>query len=969
MNGLSSQVASLQSQLSSALTEANSAAKAAQETASQAFNASKDASGVASEAYNLAAAAQEAASKGDAAAAQAAADAAKALAAANSANEAAAKAADAAIASAKEAAIKAAQEEVAKLKEEIDKSSSASSDDLKKLEEDLAKIKSNVEAVTGKIADAVTSVELLTSYYGNRNNIPWYGINTSWSPEKAKVSTTTSYNEDGEPVTVPYGWVSGLRLLMNGSEKANVFSKGVKNAITFVNGTQFQTPNSLYVRVSPTNAVLTPEQVSFVNSLGENIDEYVKVTNVERVNTLLTRADGQGGIWKIDMELVKYDKDFIAATMQTNPNGTWKSHTLFAVAVNNTTAADRQVISAYDVAFEKSDYTPESYLNFVVDETPVYQINNRATAYSRSFDGNYNDAQQYTELVWKASTTQEPTPAVAPNKNNVVEGDNRSYRDVYPVIEGVPFTVTLGDIWTYADGHKEFHAPENVRAMYVTLDDQNAVESAPSELNAWNSYKYEGLNTVVEAEDGIISIDLKVESGDNSKVLNDIIGFRVYAVNFDGTLVDPDGRAFYVQVGDETQDLSGTATKIVPTSTTIKNVYSELVGIDKISVKNVASLEWTTDADLLKTKPSFHAQFLASDKKTVLFTTEETKAPDAETLAKVAYVRTYVVDAWTAYEDGKTYNGTLSLKGSAGHVLATLNISFTKEMPGIPAGYAAKANQIVEGIYNAYLVPDEWAAGKAENGTMPMLYVFNLGKNKSDVTSEADKYEFTFAAAARNAKKAIVDNEIKAGDKNPTLVVAKEFIDGKTKHATTVSYNYGKITSKVDAKTKEPIDYIVEVDKFETIFTDIYDNNTYKWDWATLADLKKYGKVAASAKALPEDYLTEVVYGTETFEVNLDYILGTSSRDSEYNALLSEPYEESLEVVSATITTASGDTKGYEEYYKFNKVDGTKLVFDRKSDATNPTADVPSVLTITVKDSYGHTNHKVIISGLTIKQR
>lgn len=36
-------------------------------------------------------------------------------------------------------------------------------------------------------------------------------------------------------------------------------------------------------------------------------------------------------------------------------------------------------------------------------------------------------------------------------------------------------------------------------------------------------------------------------NGDN--IIDDIIGFRVYAVNYDGTLVDPDGKAFYVKLG------------------------------------------------------------------------------------------------------------------------------------------------------------------------------------------------------------------------------------------------------------------------------------------------------------------------------------------------------------------------------------------------------------------------------------
>jgi hypothetical protein len=38
------------------------------------------------------------------------------------------------------------------------------------------------------------------------------------------------------------------------------------------------------------------------------------------------------------------------------------------------------------------------------------------------------------------------------------------------------------------------------------------------------------------------------------KADGDVIGFRVFAVNCDGSLVDPDGRAFYVLVTSEPVD-------------------------------------------------------------------------------------------------------------------------------------------------------------------------------------------------------------------------------------------------------------------------------------------------------------------------------------------------------------------------------------------------------------------------------
>ena len=104
--------------------------------------------------------------------------------------------------------------------------------------------------------------------------------------------------------------------------------------------------------------------------------------------------------------------------------------------------------------------------------------------------------------------------------------DNRSNMQAYPAVQNKAITISLkekrGDKWV---------AAETVKAMYVTFDKKaNAVESAPSEWNAWNSYKYEGLNTVVEGTTATI----KISPNEDQEIINDFIGFRVYAVNLDG---------------------------------------------------------------------------------------------------------------------------------------------------------------------------------------------------------------------------------------------------------------------------------------------------------------------------------------------------------------------------------------------------------------------------------------------------
>jgi hypothetical protein len=134
-------------------------------------------------------------------------------------------------------------------------------------------------------------------------------------------------------------------------------------------------------------------------------------------------------------------------------------------------------------------------------------------------------------------------------------------------------------------------APVNIRGIYVVLDKANAVESAPSELNAWNSYTYSGLNTVVEGTSTEITIN-------STTAINDVIGFRVYAVNFDGTLVDPDGKAFYVQLGNAATDWNATATTVTalnPTDKAVTDTQSDKVAVSLTKLTAPTAATWTTD--------------------------------------------------------------------------------------------------------------------------------------------------------------------------------------------------------------------------------------------------------------------------------------------------------------------------------------------------------------------------------------
>ena len=107
-----------------------------------------------------------------------------------------------------------------------------------------------------------------------------------------------------------------------------------------------------------------------------------------------------------------------------------------------------------------------------------------------------------------------------------------------------------------------------IRGFFVTMDQHFAIESDNSEMNAWPLYitkniaKYPyGNGKVKTNEQAMLDMfeqAITLQKGNkgtiwvkNARNLNDgdVIGFRVHAVNLDGTLTDPDGRAFYVKVG------------------------------------------------------------------------------------------------------------------------------------------------------------------------------------------------------------------------------------------------------------------------------------------------------------------------------------------------------------------------------------------------------------------------------------
>ena len=829
--------------------------------------------------------------------------------------------------SANAADIAALEKEVASMQAKIQAAVEA---DMAKYKADIEALIKKVEGVVGEIADYVTSVELVSSY---THEAEW--------PLALDFYTTT--------------------------EKENVFEENIAGAITFVKGKQTNVGKTpVLVRVSPTNAVLSKEMISLVNSKGENLDAYFNVEVAPYTKLLgytpeadpevASRAAENNGLWEVKFSLKEYKKEQYEALKYVDFEKN-ADQVLYAVQVNNALAseetASRYVTSSYDVTLGKhSDFTAAGDLLFTVDGTSVEKINNRYTNASLSLK-EQGTATMYTELAWAGAPATEAI--LKGEKQNVApatkEQDGRSEEALALAVQGTPLKIEIDEA-----------IKDQVKALYVTLDKANAVESAPSELNAWNSYEYTGLNKVVEGQSTTITINGK-------ETINDIIGFRVYAVNYDGTLVDPDGKAFYVLVGDKAQELNVVETSITPVNEIWEKVQTEAVAVEALAkLDKTYKYAWTIDKD----NQPFGIVLLGEDRYIGTLNMNKPNSSEGITYYKdVVKVAATPLQEWYKYEDGKTYYGTLKVYDEVGFLVATLRVSFTKNIPTTaPEGFSIKATQVVEGIHNSYLIPstaegeESWV--KAEWGAMQMDQIFNFPTAEG---VNVDKYSFFFATSMDKEGKETYTETAKVVGKTGKIVVAKKLIDNATKHATTATYDYGYISSvnhaaakKADKEFDAAYNVVVEVPEvnFETVYNCIY-NDTYTWSWATREQLAAaYPNAGWTEKDDAGNYVNTVPELTLTYNEDYtvsslidQYIIGTSEVYSIYNAPLATPYKESLKIVEEK-TTFTSDENGEQEYFKPVIENGNITKLEVIPNKHNVTADVPSTLTITVVDMYGH---------------
>lgn len=795
--------------------------------------------------------------------------------------------------------------------------------------EELGALKTTVEAYQ-KVFDTlfamVTNIELVGSYNG---------------------TVTTFTNPD---LTLYYGNVAATATF--GDDEAYTAAAPLQ---AFVEGDAITPEQGVIIRVNPSNVDFSKFMLHVINSKGESLDDFITLTSLEPVGDMLLTRGTQlnSGLWKLNFAL-KADADLDAFeracyTDYTTNNGVHEQ-VLFAVALNNTpdNNSDRFVASSFELTMKKAAYTPANALSFTVNDKDVATLKNRVAAnatktYALAENGIVNnDVHEYT---WKN------TPYAAMSTSTVKQdlADARATTgDLLKVECGVPFTVKLQN-------------PE-AAYFYAVLDKDYAIESAPSEWNIWEDYAISGLNKVVKAGE-----DLNIIISDE-RAKSDIIGIRVFAVNCDGTLIDPDGKAFYVQVNN---DVVSATVDVDVTAQVGPNASYEVVPIPNAAFKastvnRTMTFNWEDFADLYQQRSLSTAKItcrlLKSDQKDSNGNWQF--AADWKDAKYVLVMLNYA----KLFEDGQTFKVVMTAEESNNTVAKKVNelvINVTKKMPTTdPYGAAYKTNQVKNNVFTAYLTPNNsWNA------------IATTGQNNlTSAVNGLDDNFFTweFADAARDRAGNLVAYTVGYGATgNYNVEVAREFVDNTTEHATTCKYTYKNISlTRTNGEWNDVKDWVVTLD-LET------DKTIFGCPVAPSVMNYKWGMVDAKTQYNPQP-----VYGATDFEITFARIIAASTYDGAYNAA-GDWYNYTLDadnwingtevfskqVVAHLITNANG---AEDEYFSVT-VDraNKKFILVPNSASTNPSGDVPCKLVITTYDAFGHKNVIGDTPALTVtvKQR
>ena len=890
---------------------------------------------------------------------------------------------------------------------------------------------------------AVTSVELFASISYNDWGIDWRNIHSQAEYMAARAANLATYQSSLMGFLDMYDGGPIMTQIFYGSVKENsVFGdeayQDADKLIEYKKGADIKDEATLLVRVNPVNADLSAADMKLINSKGEDLSDVIVVAGAERFNEYLyaetTRGnDINSGLWKVTLKaadgltpeawakaVTNLTDEQIAAMAAgeepeiTSPVGIKK----FALAINNTQSdnADRYVASTFDLLPIYAEYMPAPAFTFSVNDIPVNYVRNRWT-FGREDELYILPEQQYTqyydnpELAWNpqlwgaeenAIPATEPTAVDADDANVIIDGNvwyretRRNEQFIYADVNE-EFTISNVAGWYYMEGQgqlfSEYYLGQQIDYYYVVFDKDNAIESKPSEWNAWKSYTVEGLGVMTKATE---SLTMKITSEDAH---GDVVGFRVYAVNRDGTLADPDGRAFYVYVGSKDDEFKTASANVIADKLDAVSEEMDVTGWFKktayyyftpdVYSTTPGQYEWSNDnpewvdydeVDYLGefSMRSGFLTFYDADGEVIYQTgsgygwsISGYRIADAVKVTftpkqDVSYMldgETYVINIYRTQEEApsdnvESYFGTLSITKVMPTTAKPVEFRPKQEGDWKDGVWATKDGT---GKFMAYMIPNtnEWSApwatqfeGSYELGDDDRDNGFKDLNNIFYNLNEDTDFEFVFATSLADGDDVVdltdedgngLSYNYPAGlDMNYVLDVATPFIDGKTEHAVTVYTNYQGVSTYIDEDGDVQIGKTWKVAGDQTL-TAIYacwHHAMHDIAWDKAVSLQWSAEGGSVEKAFG-NITTKNRYNSTYFGLTIAKLI-----ENNWIAYVDD---------SAELNTKADGTGQVNPYFK-PTVENGKITFDQTSvqvDA-NPTADHTEYLILTFKDAFGH---------------
>ena len=801
------------------------------------------------------------------------------------------------------------------------------------LKADLEKLQAGelTEAMVAKIAAQVTEV------VGAKLEL----ISAAFSKAVTHVELCNYTFGGGNEDHIIAGASSRMDLRTTLAVEDRVFGKGstdeveakaytIANQKEFKKGERAFLTDSVLIRVSPTNATLTEGQISFVNSALGNLDQLVTVEKVEQFKGTVTRGISANGLWKVVFKLNKEnytEENYLKAAKFDYKSGTAEDRVVkelksisYAVAVTDKPGdVERNVTSGYDL-FLGSDYEPQYQLTFKVNDKNVSALRNRFQQaedetyvvdankkllydYKWNVDGNGERVEKDGSYESIDATEKYDTWRDQDLWRN---GDNRNTKSFFSTKVGEKFTVELDDY--------DMDEISGIYGFYVVLDEQRAVESAPSEIRAWNSYEsgIKGLNTITTNSKIEMSIDTEKADGD-------IIGFRVYAVNHDGSLVDPDGKAFYVAVGD-----------IDAMTTTLKADYIPVWNAPAVDYERSVEIALDEEIQQMLSDMNKYGDYTLSS-----LVVDQDNNPTTTNAFRRSFNSDYdkliitLSNPLSQYKDNGTYKMYFNFINKKDVVAKKVAIEITKKLPEFPAAFSAKANQFdAEGAKVVEVTDGNWNSNPVHNlGT-----AFNGISNPDNSIID---YNYTFTCSEKKIVFNSTSNDNRYGfrlDVNDKDAAADLFADksaGKI-YDINVSYIYNNVSSESADNS-----YTVKAPAAKNFKLRLVCGEGFTSEWKNF-DAKK------------NPVKQDLKYADAKTEVKLADILKFKKGGVDYASTFS-----AVNIKECHLASNSVD----DEYFTVT-FDATNqsFVFTSKQSANPPAADVTATLKFTMVDSFGHEN-------------